>query len=119
MTQKPSYKQYPKEFKEEAVTLVAERLYRSESRRSLGRSNKYALPLERECREAKADITLSEDERTELKSLRQEVKTLRVEKEILKKARVDSTLSNATVSAMQYAPCAMSWALAHLHIMLG
>ena len=34
----------------------------------------------------KAGITLSEDERAELKSLRQEVKTLRVEKEILKKA---------------------------------
>jgi transposase len=34
----------------------------------------------------KPGITLSEDERTELKSLRQEVKTLRVEKEILKKA---------------------------------
>ena len=34
----------------------------------------------------KVGITLSEDERTELKSLRQEVKTLRVEKEILKKA---------------------------------
>ena len=34
----------------------------------------------------KAGITLSEDKRTELKSLRQEVKTLRVEKEILKKA---------------------------------
>ena len=34
----------------------------------------------------KAGITLSEDERPELKSLRQEVKTLRVEKEILKKA---------------------------------
>ena len=35
----------------------------------------------------KSGITLSEDERTELKSLRQEVKTLRVEKEILKKPR--------------------------------
>ena len=34
----------------------------------------------------KAGITLSEDERTELKSLRQEVKTLHVEKEALKKA---------------------------------
>jgi transposase len=31
-------------------------------------------------------MALSEDEWTELKSLRQEVKTLRVEKEILKKA---------------------------------
>jgi transposase len=34
----------------------------------------------------KAGISLSEDERTELKGLRQEVKTLRIEKEILKKA---------------------------------
>jgi transposase len=34
----------------------------------------------------KAGINLAEDERTELKGLRQEVKTLRVEKEILKKA---------------------------------
>jgi transposase len=37
-----------------------------------------------------AGVILSEDERTELKSLRKEVKTLRVEKEILKKARVVS-----------------------------
>ena len=35
----------------------------------------------------KAGIRWSEDERSELKSLRQEVKTLHVEKEILKKAR--------------------------------
>ncbi len=34
----------------------------------------------------KAGISLSEDERSELKSLRQEAKTLRVEKEILKKS---------------------------------
>jgi transposase len=34
----------------------------------------------------KAGISLSEDERGELKALRQEVKTLRVEKERLKKA---------------------------------
>jgi transposase-like protein len=38
----------------------------------------------------KAGISLSEGERTELKGLRQEVKTLRAEKEMLKKARVDS-----------------------------
>jgi transposase-like protein len=41
---------------------------------------------------SKGGITFPEDERTELKGLRQEVKTLRVEKEVLKKASVSSSL---------------------------
>ena len=45
-------------------------------------------------RTKKAGITLSEDERTELKSLRQEVKTPRVEKDILKKSAPFFRLGN-------------------------
>jgi len=44
----------------------------------------------------KAGMSLSEDERTELKGLRQEVKTLRIEKEILKKTSVGSTRQRNT-----------------------
>jgi len=55
MTQKRSYKQYPKEFKEEAVALVTEQGYTSpESCRGLGCSSQYTLSLERQCREAES-----------------------------------------------------------------
>jgi transposase len=64
----------------------------------------------------KVGITMSEDERSELKSLRQEVTTLRVEKEILNKASAcftkamtsSSTSSNVTTVNLQYALCATS-----------
>ena len=68
MGQKRAYKQYSKEFKEEAVALVREQGYSvPEAAKSLG-------------------IALAEDEREELKRLRKENKNLRMEKEILKKA---------------------------------
>ena len=91
MTQKRSYKQYPKEFKEEAVALVTEQGYTvPKAAEALGVAANILYRWKDNAEKHKAGITLSEDERTELKSLRQEVKTLRVEKEILKKASVDS-----------------------------
>ena len=87
MSEKRTNKQYPSEFKEEAVALIHDQGYSvSEAAKSLGIGTsllyKWKEKIEAE-REGKA---MSENERTELKRLRHENKTLRMEKEILKKA---------------------------------
>ena len=87
MNQKKVYKNYPPEFKEEAVALVTEQGYSvSEAAESLGiRANQlYSWKAKLEL--SKHDSELSNDERAELNQLRKENKTLRIEKEILKKA---------------------------------
>jgi len=87
MTQKRSDKQYPKEFKEKAVALIAEQGYTvTKAAEALGVATNMLYRWKENAEKQKAGIGLSEDERTALKGLRQEVKTLRVEKEILKKA---------------------------------
>jgi transposase len=92
MTQKRNYKQYPKEFKEEAVALITEQGYTvAKAAEALGVATNMLYRWKENAEKQKAGISLSEDERIELKGLRQEVKTLRVEKEILKRALVDST----------------------------
>ena len=89
MTQKRSYKQYPMEFKEEAVALVTEQGYTvPKAAEALGVATNMLYRWKENAEKKNASIVLSEAERTELKSLRKEVKTLRVEKEILKKASV-------------------------------
>jgi len=89
MTQKSSYKQYPMEFKEEAVALVTEQGYTvPKAAEALGVATNMLYRWKENAEKKNAGIVLSEDERTELKSLRKEVKTLRVEKEILKQASV-------------------------------
>jgi transposase len=89
MTQKRSYKQYPMEFKEEAVALVTEQGYTvPKAAEALGVATNMLYRWKEKAEKKNAGIVLSEDERTELKSLRKEVKTLRVEKEILKQASV-------------------------------
>lgn len=87
MSQKRTYKQYSKEFKEEAVALVREQGYSvPEAAQSLGIASNMLYRWKDQI-EARLDgKILSEDERGELKRLRKEVKTLRMEKEILKKA---------------------------------
>ena len=87
MSQKRSYKQYPKEFKDEAVALVLEQGYSvPEAAKSLGIAVNM-LYRWKELREQQAEgKALVEDERDELKRLRKENKELRMEKEILKKA---------------------------------
>lgn len=87
MTQKRSYKQYPKEFKDEAVALVLEQGYSvPEAAKSLGIAANMLYKW-KELHEQQAEgKALVEDEREELKRLRKEVKELRMEKEILKKA---------------------------------
>lgn len=87
MSQKCSYKRYPKEFKDEAVALVLEQGYSvPEAAKSLGIAANM-LYRWKELHEQQVDgKVLAEDERDELKRLRKENKELRMEKEILKKA---------------------------------
>ncbi len=87
MSQKRTYKQYSKEFKEEAVALVRDQGYSvPEAARSLGIASNILYRWKEQFDAQREGKALSEDEREELKKLRKENKTLRMEKEILKKA---------------------------------
>ena len=87
MSQKRSYKQYSKEFKDEAVALVLEQGYSvPDAAKSLGISANMLYKWKELYEHRIQGKVLAEDERDELKRLRKEVKELRMEKEILKKA---------------------------------
>ena len=87
MSQKRTYKQYSKEFKEEAVALVREQGYSvPDAAKSLGIASNMLYRWKEEIESQLDGKVLSKDERTELKQLRKENRTLRMEKEILKKA---------------------------------
>jgi transposase len=79
--------QYPQEFKEEAVALVTEQGYSvPEAAKSLGIATNLLYRWKEKQEQSASESRPSETELEELKRLRQEVKTLRMEKEILKKA---------------------------------
>ena len=87
MSRKRAYKTYPKEFKEEAVALVTEQGYTvPEAAKSLGVATNLLYKWKEKIEAEKAGENLKESELEELKRLRKEVKVLRMEKEILKKA---------------------------------
>ncbi len=87
MGQKRTYKQYSKEYKEEAVALVREQGYSvPEAAKSLGIASNILYRWKTQIEAQLEDKLLSDDEREELKRLRKENKNLRMEKEILKKA---------------------------------
>ena len=87
MGQKRTYKQYSKEFKEEAVALVREQGYSvPEAARTLGIASNMLYRWKEQIEAQLEGKSLSVDEREELKRLRKENKNLRMEKEILKKA---------------------------------
>ena len=87
MNQKRTYKQYPKEFKDEAVALVLEQGYSvPEAAKSLGVATNMLYRWKEKVEQQLEGKILVEDERAELKRLRKENKELRMEKEILKKA---------------------------------
>ncbi len=87
MEQKITKKQYSKEYKEEAVALVREQGYSvPEAAKSLGIASNMLYRWKEQVESQLEGKSLSEDERDELKRLRKEVKNLRMEKEILKKA---------------------------------
>ena len=87
MSQKRTYKQYSKEYKEEAVALIREQGYSVlEAAKSLGIGNNLLYRWKEQIESQLEGKSLSIDEREELKRLRKENKNLRMEKEILKKA---------------------------------
>ena len=87
MTQKRAYKQYPQAFKEEVVALVREQGYSiAKAAESVGIKPSLLYKWKDKIEAELAGTVLSVDERGELKRLRKENKTLRMEKEILKKA---------------------------------
>ena len=87
MSQKRQDKQYPKAFKEDAVTLINEQGYSvPEAAKSLGINPNLLYRWKDQVDELAAGTALAEDERAELKRLRKEIKELRMEKAILKKA---------------------------------
>ena len=87
MSKKRTYKSYTQEFKEEAVSLVTEQGYSvPKAAESLGVRTNQLYQWKQKIEQSKQDVSLSQDEKGELVSLRKEVKQLRMEKEILKKA---------------------------------
>ena len=87
MSQKRTHKQYPKEFKEEAVSLVLEQGYSvPEAAKSLGIASNMLYRWKDQMEQLQEGKVLVESEREELKRLRKENKELRMKKEILKKA---------------------------------
>ena len=87
MTEKRTYSQYSRAFKEEAVALITDQGYSvQKAADSLGIRNNLLYRGQRQLEDQKSGKSLSEDERAELKELRKEVRELRMEKTILKKA---------------------------------
>ena len=87
MREKRSYKQYPQAFKEEAVALVTDQGYSTQQAAdSLGIRPNMIYRWKQQLDQQQESKSLSGNERLELNQLRKEVKNLRMEKEILKKA---------------------------------
>ncbi|AQS36503.1 transposase [Shewanella psychrophila] len=86
MNTKRQYRTYTKEFKEEALCLITEQGYSvPQAADALGVSSNLLYTWKQKAEELESSNVTS-DERAELLALRKEVKQLRVEKEILKKA---------------------------------
>ena len=87
MAQKRAYKRYPKEFKEEVVSLILDQGYSvAKAAESVGVKASLVYSWKDKIGSEKAALSLDSNEREELKRLRKENKELRLEKEILKKA---------------------------------
>lgn len=85
--EKKPRRKYMEDFKRDAVALVTEQGYKvSEAARSLGINDNMLRRWRQEFADEASGARLSADEREELKQLRNEVRMLRMEKEILKKA---------------------------------
>lgn len=85
--EKRQRRSFPEDFKREAVALVTEHGYKvSEAARSLDIHENVLRKWKQKLEQEETGETLSLDEREELKRLRREIRELRMEKEILKKA---------------------------------
>ena len=84
---KREYKRYPEAFKQEAVSLLLEQQYTPlQAAEAVGVDVKLIYNWKQKFETKNAPGSLNEEERSELLALRKEVKNLRMEKEILKKA---------------------------------
>lgn len=84
---KRTNKQYPNDFKQEAVALVIEQGYSVvEAAASLNTTDKLLYNWVAKFKQQDEDSELSKDERAELVQLRKDNKRLLMEREILKKA---------------------------------
>jgi transposase len=84
---KRKIRSYTVEFKKEAVALVTEQGYSvSKAAESLGITDKLLYNWKAKFEAEQSGVSLNVDEKSELLKLRKEVKELRMEKEILKKA---------------------------------
>ena len=89
MGQKRSYKQYSKEFKEEAVALIRYQSYSvAEASKSLGVASNILYRWKDQQEQLSAGTALAEDERAELQRLRKENKELRMERDFKKGQRL-------------------------------
>jgi transposase len=87
MTEKRTNKSYSKEFKEEAVALITEQGYSvAEAAKAVGVRTNQLYRWKQEQETLKSGSLLNPEDKAELLRLRKEVKQLRMEKEILKKA---------------------------------
>ena len=87
MNTKRTRRQYPKEFKEEAVALMTEQGYSAaKAAKAVGISTSMLYKWKEAQEVEKSGTGLPKDEREELKRLRKENRELKLEKEILKKA---------------------------------
>ena len=85
--EKRARRKYTEEFKRDAVALVSEQGYSvSQAARSLDINGNVLRRWKVEYEDQASGHTLSQDEREELRRLRREVRALKMEKEILKKA---------------------------------
>ena len=80
-------RKYTEDFKRDVVALVTEQGYKvTEAAQSLDINANQLHRWKREFSEETSGVRLNADEREELRHLRKEVRNLRMEKEILKKA---------------------------------
>nr|WP_226649550.1 transposase [Microbulbifer variabilis] len=87
MTTKGIRRHFKPEFKKDAVALVSEQGYSiSKAAEVAGTTTNNLRRWIKELKQEESGVRLGVDERTELDRLRREVKQLRMEKEILKKA---------------------------------
>ncbi len=86
-TEKRTRRKYTEDFKRDAVALVTEQGYKtSEAARSLDINDNLLRKWQQQFEAEASGVQLNGDEREELVRLQKENRTLRMEKEILKKA---------------------------------
>ncbi len=121
MEQKRSYKTYTKEFKAEAVSWVTEQGYSvAEAAKSLGVRTSLLYRWKQQIEDQQQGKMLTEDERVELKRLRMEQDILKKASAFLaKEVKWNVALFNSNQEAALLINCVVSWKWVHQLIMHG